>query len=227
MNNIDINKLKRITVICGHYGCGKTNFAINLSIAMAKSGKQVTLVDLDIVNPYFRSSDYKKMLEENGVYVISPKYAGTNVDTPALSAEIESVFDKDDVYAIFDVGGDDAGAFALGRYSYKIKREDYSFIYVVNKYRNLISTPKLSVKILGEIMCACGLSPTYIVNNSHLQNETTPQTIINAIDYGKKVSNIVEIPLLCTTAPDFLKGNNELLNYNLCYVKQIVKPPFW
>lgn len=121
---ININSLKRITVVCGHYGCGKTNFSINLALHMAKQGKNVTLVDLDVVNPFFRSSDYKQILENQGVYVISPKYAGTNVDTPALSAEIDSVFNLNDRMVIFDVGGDDAGAFALGRYSSKIKMKN-------------------------------------------------------------------------------------------------------
>lgn len=222
------DKLERITVVCGHYGSGKTNFSLNLAIDMAKEkNKRITLVDLDIVNPYFRSSDYKKLLENSGVHVIAPKYAGTNLDTPALSAEIDSVFYDKNTHVIFDVGGDDAGAFALGRYSGKIKQENYSFIYLVNKYRNLTNTPEASVEILGEIMCACGLMPSYIVNNSHLQWETTPETILKAADYGKKIAELVNVPLLCTTAPDFLKDSEKLGGYKLYYVRTIVRPPFY
>lgn len=223
---ININSLKRITVVCGHYGCGKTNFSINLALHMAKQGKNVTLVDLDVVNPFFRSSDYKQILENQGVYVISPKYAGTNVDTPALSAEIDSVFNLNDRMVIFDVGGDDAGAFALGRYSSKIKNEEYSFIYLVNKYRNLINTPSQAIEILGEIMCACGLEPTCVVNNSHLQGETTVETILNAYDYGVQVAESLNISLLCTTAPESLSSEKEFDRYNMFFIKQIVKPPF-
>jgi len=226
INSIDINKLKRLTIVCGHYGCGKTNFSINLARDLVKQGKSVTLVDLDVVNPYFRSSDYKELLENDGIYVIAPKYAGTNVDTPALSAEIDSVFNNNDRMVIFDVGGDDAGAFALGRYASKIKKEEYSFIYVVNKYRNLINTPTLAIGILGEIMCACGLQPTYIVNNSHLQGETKASTITNAYNYGAEVADKLGIPLLCTTAPCNLMVQKELENYDLYYVQPIVKPPF-
>ena len=224
MDNI-INNLNRITIICGHYGSGKTNFSVNLALDMAKSGRKVTLVDLDVVNPYFRSSDYKSILQNNGIHVISPKYAGTNLDTPVLSAEIDGVFNSDN-YVIFDVGGDDAGAFALGRYASKIKKENYSFIYLVNKYRNLINTPQQATEILYEIVSACGLTPQYVVNNSHLQTETTATTIINAIEYGEKIADLLDIPVLCTTSPDFLEGEPTLSNCNLYYVKQIVKPPF-
>lgn len=224
-----IERLERITVVCGHYGSGKTNFSLNLAMDMAKknSSKNITLVDLDIVNPYFRSSDYRELLENSGIHVIAPKYAGTNLDTPALSAEIDSVFCNDDTNVIFDVGGDDAGAFALGRYSDKIKQEKYSFIYLVNRYRNLTSTPEASVEILGEIMCACGLMSSYIVNNSHLQWETTPETITDALSYGEKIADIVNVPLLCTTAPDFLKNSEKLADLGLYYVKSIVRPPFY
>lgn len=224
MDNI-INNLNRITIICGHYGSGKTNFSINLALDMSNSGKKVTLVDLDVVNPYFRSSDYRDILRQNGIHVISPKYAGSNLDTPALSAEINSVFENEG-YVIFDVGGDDSGAFALGRYTSKIKKESYSFIYLVNKYRNLINTPQQAIEVLYDIVSACGLTPDYVVNNSHLQSETTATTIMNALEYGEKIADLLNIPILCTTSPDFLKGELILAKYNLYYVKQIVKPPF-
>lgn len=223
---IDINNLERIIIVCGHYGCGKTNFSLNLALDIASTGKPVTLVDLDVVNPYFRSSDYKEMLEQKGIHVIAPCYAGTNLDTPSLSPEIDTVFDQDDRMIIFDVGGDDAGAYALGRYSAKIKNQKYSFIYLVNKYRNLTQTPQQAVEILYEINRACGLVPDYIVNNSHLQSQTKPSTIINAIEYGKEVADVLNLPVLCTTAPKILEGSKELADYNLYYVNQIVKPPF-
>lgn len=223
---IDINNLERITIVCGHYGCGKTNFSLNLALDIANNGKPVTLVDLDVVNPYFRSSDYKELLEQKSVHVITPCYAGTNLDTPSLSPEIDTVFDQEDRMIIFDVGGDDAGAYALGRYSEKIKNQKYSFIYLVNKYRNLTNTPQQAVEILFEINRACGLAADYIVNNSHLQGQTKPSTIINAINYGEEVANILNLPILCTTAPKSLEGSKELAGYDLYYVSQIVKPPF-
>ena len=223
----DVNLLERITIVCGHYGCGKTNFSLNLALDMAKENKKVTVVDLDVVNPYFRSSDYQDLLMKKQIRVIAPKYAGTNLDTPSLSAEIESVFINDGTHIIFDVGGDDAGAFALGRYADKIKKSGYSLLYVVNKYRNLIGTPQQAIEILEEIMRVCGLQPSYIVNNSHLQGETTAKTILRAKDYAKHISQQLAIPVLCTTAPVELKKSVELQDEELYFVRQIVKPPFF
>ena len=222
----DWRLLKRITVVCGHYGSGKTNFSLNLALDMAQQQKKVVVVDLDIINPYFRSSDYKNLLENNNIRIICPKYAGTNLDTPSLSAEIDSVFEKDDTSVIFDVGGDDAGAFALGRYAEKLYHSDYSLIYLINKYRTLIQTPQSAMEMLNEITAACHLKPSYIVNNSHLQHETTAETIIDAVDYGKTVAEQLQLPLLCTTAPAYLENHAELKNYDLYYIQSIVQPPF-
>ena len=88
------------------------------------------------------------------------------------------------------------------------------------------STPELALGILGEIMCACGLEPSCVVNNSHLQNLTTAETITEALDYGNEVARKLEVPLLCTTAPNKLMNDKKLENYNLYYVEPIVKPPF-
>ncbi len=223
---LDFDLLKRITVICGHYGSGKTNFSLNLAVDMAQHNKKVTVVDLDIINPYFRSSDYKKFLENKKVNIIVPKYAGTNLDTPALSAEIDSVFDKEDTHIIFDVGGDDAGAFALGRYADKLNQSGYSFIYLVNKYRSLIQTSELAVEMLQDITRACRLVPSYVVNNSHLQYETTAETILEAMTYGSDVAGQLQLPLLCTTAPSQLKENTLLKDCDLYFVDPIVQVPF-
>lgn len=192
-------KKPSITIICGHYGTGKTNFAINLAFDRASAGQEVTVVDLDIVNPYFRSSDYHNILEEKKIRVISPRYAGTNLDLPSLPAEIYSVFDGRD--AIFDVGGDDVGATALGRFHEEIEVAGYEMYYVINQYRNLTATAEESVALLKEIEASSHLKATAIVNNSHLKQDTTPSTIRKAIPYGQAVAEKTGLPLLWTTAP--------------------------
>lgn len=103
----------RITVVCGHYGCGKTNLTLNLALEAAAAGERVTVADLDIVNPYFRSSEYGGLLEEQGVRLIAPVFAGTTLDTPTLPPELYSIFEPQAGRVFIDAGGDDAGVTAL------------------------------------------------------------------------------------------------------------------
>ena len=189
-----------LTIICGHYGSGKTNFAINMAIDTARKGNNVTLVDMDLVNPYFTSSVYADILRENGVNVISPMFAGTNMEITAIPASMYSIFDtNDDV--IIDAGGDDAGATVLGRFSPEIKKKGYGMIYVTNMYRPMTAGPEDSVMILREIEEVCKLKATAVVNNSHLKDLTTVSTITDSIPYAKAVSSSSGIPLLYSTAP--------------------------
>jgi len=199
--------LKRFTVVTGHYGCGKTNLAINLALdtAAANPGESVTLVDLDIVNPYFRSSDSAALLERRGVRVIGPTFAGTTLETPSLPAEIYSAFQTSG-RVIFDVGGDDAGATALGRYSAEVGALDYDLLYVVNRYRNLTGTVAETAEILREIEAASHLQATGVVNNSHLQAETTVATVIESLAYARETAGALALPLVCTTIPRRLEG---------------------
>ena len=196
-----IQDIKRITIITGHYGSGKTNFAVNLAVDLCKGKKKVVLVDLDIVNPYFRSADFKEKLGQMGIEMICPTYANTNLDIPALGADIYSVFQKeDDRFVIFDVGGDDAGAAALGRYAKLICQEPFDMLYVVNRYRYLTRQPQEALQILREIEAASRLSATGIVNNSNLGEQTTEQDILTALEYGQSVASLSGIPLVATTA---------------------------
>ena len=133
-------ELKRFCVITGHYGCGKTNLAVNLALDLAEEHGAVSLVDLDVVNPYFRSSDYTALLESAGVRVIAPTFAGTTLDVPSLSSAVYSVFSGDGIVLV-DAGGDDVGATALGRFARDIGEIDYDMLYVINRYRNLTTTP--------------------------------------------------------------------------------------
>ena len=200
-------RTKRLTVVTGHYGCGKTNLCINLALDLARAsaavGMPVTLVDLDIVNPYFRSSDYAEILTAGGVRLISPTFAGTTLETPSLSAEVYSAFESDGV-VILDVGGDDAGATALGRFASQVAAVDHDLLYVVNRYRNLTTTPQEAVALLAEIETASHLKATGVVNNSHLQRETTLATVLDSLAYARETAALLELPLVCTTVPEWL-----------------------
>ena len=142
--------LKKYVVLTGHYGSGKTNVAMQFAFDLAEAGKRVAIVDLDIVNPYFRSSDYAPALQEAGIQIIGPNFARTALDTPSLSAQVYSVFEEsfDADYVFFDVGGDDAGATALGRYHEYFEHIDYQMLAVINYFRNLTQTPEDTLEVL-------------------------------------------------------------------------------
>lgn len=213
-----------IKIICGHYGCGKTNLAINMALDAAKKGSPVTLVDLDIVNPYFRSSDYADIIRDAGVRIIAPNFGHTNLDLPSLPAEIYSIFEFDgDV--IIDAGGDDVGSTVLGRFSKQITSCGYQMLYVVNKHRNLTASPEDSVQMLRDIESACRLKATGIVNNSHLKQETTKETILDSLSYAEETAKRLCIPLLFTTAPKHLAKDLREIEY-LYPIDVYVKTPW-
>ena len=180
---------KRLTLFAGHYGSGKTNIAVNYAFRLAGEGKRVCIADLDIVNPYFRTKDSEAELAAAGIRLVSPMYANTNVDLPALPAESYRLVQDKSTYGIMDIGGDDRGAYALGRYVSAIKAENnYRMAFVVNCYRPLTSTVADTVEIMREIETACGLEFTCIVNNSNLGSETTPQTVLDSVDFVERLS---------------------------------------
>ncbi|MDO5117640.1 MAG: ParA family protein [Eggerthellaceae bacterium] len=198
---------ERLVIVCGHYGVGKTNFALNLAIDTAKAGHKVTLVDLDIVNPYFRSSDYGTLLDEVGIELVAPVLAGTSVDVPSLSPRVFSAIERaqtGECITIIDAGGDDVGAGALGRFSGAIRKAPYTMIVVVNAYRNLTQTVGEAVTILREIETSSKLSASCVVNNSHLKQSTTKEALLAEIDFGEKVASQVDVPCVCTCIPKTL-----------------------
>ncbi|NMA37893.1 MAG: ParA family protein [Papillibacter sp.] len=198
-DGLNIN-FKPYTIICGHYGCGKTNLSLNIAFDLVSQGKSVTMVDLDIVNPYFRSSDYIDKLRESGIKMKAPGSSGTTLDMPALPAEIAATFDSGD-YVLIDVGGDDAGATALGRFASKIKKLDYDLLYVINKYRPLTAESKAAAQLLSEIEAASRLKATGVVNNSHLMQFTDEETIVSTLPFAEETARALGLPLRFTTAP--------------------------
>lgn len=192
---------KRLTLFCGHYGSGKTNIAVNYALHLAREGKQVCIADLDIVNPYFRTADSTALLEKAGVTVISPKFANSNVDLPALPAEAYRLVADKESFAVMDIGGDDRGAYALGRYAPAILEENnYCMAFVANPYRPLTRTPEEALEIMREIETACGIPFTHIVNNANLGWETTAEDVLGAIPYMEKLSSLSGLPLWLHTA---------------------------
>lgn len=190
----------RVNVICGHYGTGKTNLSINLAIECARAGESVTLIDMDVVNPYFRSADYADALTKEGIRVIGPNFANTNLDTPSLPGAIAGAIEMGE-RVIIDVGGDDAGATALGVYSRQVNEAKPEVIYVINKYRSLTTTADEAVEIMREIERTARIRVTALINNSHLKSLTDARTIEESIPFAEEVASKTGLPLLFTTAP--------------------------
>ena len=191
---------KRLTLFAGHYGSGKTNIAVNYAMQLAGEGKPVSIADLDIVNPYFRTADSAKELKAAGVRLISPQFANSNVDLPALPAEAYRLMTDKQSYGIMDIGGDDRGAYALGRYVPSILEENnYRMVFVANCYRPLTRTPEEALEVMREIEAACHLRFTDIVNNSNLGSETDVDTVLQSLDYIAKLSEISGLPVFFHT----------------------------
>ena len=194
---------KRLTLFAGHYGSGKTNIAVNYALHLAGEGKKVCIADLDIVNPYFRTKDSAAVLEAAGVDLISPQYANTNVDLPALPAASYRLVQDKKSYGIMDIGGDDRGAYALGRFVPSILEEnDYRMIFVANASRPLTQTAEDAMEVMAEIEAACGLKFTDLINNTNLGSETTAETVLAAENYMQELSRLSGLPIFATTATE-------------------------
>lgn len=191
---------KRVTLFAGHYGSGKTNIAVNYAFKLKSEGKSVKIADLDIVNPYFRTKDSAEDLEKAGIELISPIFANTNVDLPALPSAVYSLMQNKDNYVVLDIGGDDRGAYALGRYrDYILEENDYEMIFVCNFYRPLTTTVKDAIEVMREIEAASKIPFTAIVNNSNIGNETTCEDIELTDKKARELAEITGLPLIFTS----------------------------
>ena len=195
-----MNSFKRLTLLCGHYGSGKTNVAVNLAFYLKEQYNNVVVADLDIVNPYFRTKDSIEDFKARGIELICSEYANTNVDIPALPANMYRLTADKDITAVIDVGGDDRGAYALGRLVPEIEAENnFDMLMVINGYRPLTPDAESTVEVMREIETACGLKFTGLVNNSNIGEETTAEDIIKSIGYANEVSQASGLPIVMTS----------------------------
>lgn len=198
--------LAPVTIIVGHYGVGKTNLACNMAIDLAAEGDtRVSLTDLDIVNPYFRATEQREVLEQAGVSVIAPVFAeaGTSLDVPSLRGSIEPALQAADEshMVLVDVGGDDAGAVALGRFGASIAQSPFAMLGVLNGLRQEVRDPAEAASNLRAIEETCRLRCTALVDNTHLKGETSAVDVEKGFAYAREVASIMGLPLVAATVP--------------------------
>ena len=202
--------MKRVTLFAGHYGSGKTNIAVNYALKLRGTGVEVGIADLDIVNPYFRTKDSAEALEAAGIDLISPAYANSNVDLPALPQEVYGLVQNRKKYAIMDIGGDERGALALGRYRpYILEENNYEMVFVVNFYRPLTRRAEEALEVMREIEAAGGIPFTAIVNNSNIGAETDAGDVRATYDEVQRLCALSGLPLLFTSVKEELVNSFE------------------
>ena len=193
--------MKRVTLFSGHYGSGKTNIAVNYAMKLNVLGLPTAIADLDTVNPYFRTKDSETVLSKAGIRVISLPFANTNVDLPSLSSEVYSLVQQHREYAVLDIGGDDDGAYALGRFTpFILEENNYDHFFVVNFFRPMTPDAESAAEYIADIEKACGIKFTGIVNNSNLGEETTAALIKSTFREADRLSELSDLPVAMTAA---------------------------
>ena len=228
--------LKPVTVVCGHYGAGKTTISISMALDAAEAGMDVTLVDLDVVNPYFRSSEYRGLLEAAHVHLVAPVFAEarSNLDVPSLTGgvlpAIEAAYaahsDNDSVpkkCVIIDVGGDDVGATALGRFANALSAGSHDVLYVANRYRNLTCQPEEALVVMREIEAKARVRVTGIIANSHLQQHTDSRIISDALPFARDVALKAGVRLTFVAVPDLLVQQENTVDFGIA-VEELMYP---
>ncbi len=194
----------RLKIIIGAYGSGKSEISVNMALAMRKSfpDDKVLLADLDIVNPFYRSADASKVLEENKIRLISPMYANSNVDAPVLSGEVYVIFDDESYRGVFDIGGEDMGATILGSMKTRLDKSGADLLMAVNTRRPFTATVDEIIMMASELTEASKMNITGFINNTNVLEDTKPEDIIEGERIVREVEQKTGIPLVMTTVMD-------------------------
>ncbi|MCR5088173.1 MAG: hypothetical protein K6C08_01505 [Oscillospiraceae bacterium] len=200
--------MKKMKVLIGNYGSGKSELALNFAFRAAERGERTELLDLDMVNTYFRLTERGKMTEMKEIRLVSPNYACQGIETLSLPAEVASAFDMDWDTVIFDAGGDPVGATALGRYHQDFMAlEDGALevLNVVNIRRPLAGTVEKIIRLQEEMQAYSRLKITGMINNTNLATVTTAEELRDGYEMIRKVSEETGVPVRYTS------GKKELL----------------
>lgn len=187
--------MKRIQIITGHYGSGKTEYAVNLALHLAETKENVALADLDIVNPYFRSYEQAKRLQDAGIRVIVTSCGGV-ADIPAINPEVMSIFQQEKWTGVLDIGGDPIGARVLARFAPQLRTEEFDLLFILNANRPETRDVESALQYMQAIEAECRQKVTGIVNNTHLCGETTPEEILKGARLAQLLSDRTGLPVV-------------------------------
>lgn len=215
----------RLTIIIGAYGSGKSEIAVNMSLAQRKAlpDKKLLIADMDIVNPFYRSSDCAASLEEAGIRLITPMYAGSNVDAPVLPPDMYVIFDDESYQGIFDIGGEDMGAIVLGSIRKRIENADAVIYMAVNTLRPFTSDPEQISIMTNELAAAAGFKIDGYLNNTNLLEETTADIVAEGEAKILEASKITGVPLIANCVMDSVDmPEGKLKNLELFTMKRMI-----
>lgn len=224
----------RLEIIVGHFGSGKTEFSVNLALRMADEGRKVTLADLDIVNPYFRSRERAELFEQRGIRLIASSQRHMDADLPALPPDVMALFDDEGSAGVIDIGGDPSGARVLARFKGRIDAcaargadgSSVRVLCVVNANRPLTDTPERAVDCLRMIEATSKQRIHGLVNNTHLCGQTSIEDIIAGAELARAVSELTDIPVVCHAVPEHLAEEAARLFDNVFPMKIYMKKPW-
>ena len=188
--------MERLTIVTGHYGSGKTEFAVNLAVRDAQRGVAVTLADMDIVNPYFCPRERMEELAAHGVRVLISE-SGRYSDLPAISPEVLSLMETD-MRGIMDIGGDPIGARVLSRFQPQLDKISFDLLFVLNANRPETSTAQRAITYLKGVETASKQHITGLVSNTHLCTQTAPEDIKKGLQLARQVSVLSGVPIAYT-----------------------------
>ncbi len=192
--------MKRIRMILGHFGSGKTELSVNMAVDIASQGKKTALLDLDIANPYFRSRERQAALEEKGIRVIHNSFGyDITEDLPAISAELKAPIEDETYETIIDVGGNDSGARVVNQLRRNLSQETTDVICVINANRPETDNVDGCMQHLQRIENEIQLKVTGIVNNTHMLRETEAKHIVHGHEICTQLGERLGIPVLFTT----------------------------
>lgn len=218
---------QRINIFTGHFGSGKTEVAVNFALNSINKSKNLAIVDLDIVNPYFRTADAKIELEERGIWVITPMYANTNVDVPALPPEMNTLFEKKEYNVILDIGGDDLGAKVLARFKDELINQGYCMNFVINTKRPMTDTDERIEQMIYEIESSSGLKVTKLINNTNLLEHTNADIVIEGHRIIERISNKLGIPIgFVSGFADLIGGVEKEIDVEFFPLRKLIKLPW-